>query len=215
MREPMRVLTALVLIACAIGAINHFWPERDSQPVASAAPEQRSDRSALPAPSDTLLETVPRPASAPAQARAPRSIASKPPSPAAARIVLHAAETVRHGDKVSVTIDMQALRAMRQLEFSVTYDKSILRLLDASPGAFAQQQGTSVHFEEPSDGSLIVRIEVGSGAIAGAGSVAVLEFQALQRGESPLVVEDVTYVEHGSYAMANTPQLYERSITVD
>ena len=96
-----------------------------------------------------------------------------------------------------MTIDVQALRGIRHLEFSVTYKKSILRLIGSAPGAFAQQGGTSVQFEESSDGYLIVRIDLESGVIAGAGSVAVLEFQALKRGVSPLSVQDVTYVEDG------------------
>ena len=102
-----------------------------------------------------------------------------------------------------MTIDVQALRGIRQLAFSVTYKKSILRLVGSSPGAFAQQSGTSVQFEESSDGYLLVRIDLESGVIAGAGSVAVLEFQALKRGVSPLSVNGVTYVEDGRQDTAN------------
>jgi hypothetical protein len=113
---------------------------------------------------------------------------------------------------------MQALRAMRHLEFSLTYQTSMLRLLNSSPGALAQQQGMSVHFDESSDGSdgfVVVRIDAESGVIAGAGSVAVLEFQARKRGVSPLLVHDMTVVEYGSQDTANVPDAYERSIIVD
>ena len=210
----MRVLIALALLAGVIGAIMHFWPQRNPQSVASPAPERPSGRAAVLAPPGTLLQTVP-PTSAPSPARAPQLATVARPSAIAARIALHAPDTVRYGDNVSVTIDMQALRAMRHLEFAVTYKKSILRLLNSAPGAFAQQQGVSVHFEESSDGFVTVRIDVESGVIAGAGNIAVLEFQALKRGVSPLLVQDVTYAEYGNQDMANVPDLYERSITVD
>jgi hypothetical protein len=214
MRETMRVLAALALIAGVIGGIMHFWPQRDPQIVASPTSETSSDRTSGLAPSSPPRQTVP-PTSAPSPAQAPQPATVARPSPVAARIALLAPDTVRHGDNVSVTIDMQALRAMRQFEFAVTYDKSVLRLLNSAPGEFAQQQGTSVHFEESSEGFVMVRIDVGSGVIAGAGSVAVLEFQALRRGTSPLLVQDITYVEYGNQSVANVPDLYERSITVE
>ena len=54
-----------------------------------------------------------------------------------------------------------------------------------------------------------------SGVIAGAGSVAVVEFQALRRGVSPLSVQGVTYVEDGRQDASNMPTAYEGSITVE
>ena len=114
-----------------------------------------------------------------------------------------------------MTIEVQAPRGIRQLEFSVTYKMSILRLVKSSAGAFAQVGGSSAHFEEVSDGSLLVRIAAESGVIAGAGNVAVLEFQALKRGESPLEVEGVTYVEDGRPDTVNRATAYEGSITVE
>jgi hypothetical protein len=116
----------------------------------------------------------------------------------------------------SVTIDVQALRGIRHLEFSVTYKKSILRLTGTAPGDFRGASGSSVQFEETSDGYLIVRIDLESGGlVAGAGSIAVLEFQALTRGVSPLSVQDVTYVEEAGQERAAAPDVYEGSITVD
>ena len=47
------------------------------------------------------------------------------------------------------------------------------------------------------------------------GSIAVLEFQALTRGVSPLSVQDVTYVEDAGGDKAAVPEVYEGSITVD
>ena len=59
-----------------------------------------------------------------------------------ARFEIRAPATVRSGDTFPVTIEVQALRGIRQLEFSVTYKQSILQLVRSSPGAFAQQGGS-------------------------------------------------------------------------
>ena len=114
-----------------------------------------------------------------------------------------------------MTIEVQALRGIRQLAFSVTYKKSILQLVRSSAGAFAQQGGTNAQFEEVSDGSLLVRVDADNGLIAGAGSLAVVEFQALGRGVSPLSVQGVTYVEDGRQNASNMPTAYEGTITVE
>ena len=95
----------------------------------------------------------------------------------------------------------------------MTYKSSILRHVGSSAGAFAQQGGSTAHFEEVSDGSLLVRVAE-SGVIAGAGSVAVLEFQAVKPGVSPLAVEGVTYVEDGRRATMNLATAYEGTVTV-
>jgi hypothetical protein len=113
-----------------------------------------------------------------------------------------------------VIVELQAPAGIRQLEFSVTYKSSILRLVGSSPGAFAQQGGGSAHFEDVSDGSLLVRIAE-NGVIAGAGSVAVLEFQAQKRGVSPLAIQGVTYFEDGRQGTMNRPTAYEGTITVE
>ena len=131
-----------------------------------------------------------------------------------ARFELRIPDTVRKGDTFLVTLDLQALLALRHLEFSVTYDKSILRLLETSPGAFAQRGDNVVHFEESSDGYLLVRVDFGRGPIDGAGTVAALEFQARRGGASLLSVQEVTYVESGASTRATTPVAHERSITV-
>lgn len=212
----MKVLYALAFIAVVLGAIMHFWPAGDQQAVAPPASENASRRDSVVAPSGSQA-SLQRPTTAPALSteRAAQPGTIEPPQITAARIEIRAPNTVPPGDTFPVTIDVQALRGLRHLEFSVTYKKSILRLIGSSPGAFAQQSGTSVHFEESSDGYVFVSIDVETGVIAGAGSVAVLEFQARRRGVSPLSVQDVTYVEGGGQDTATTPEVHERSVTVD
>ena len=70
-----------------------------------------------------------------------------------------------------------------------------------------------MQFEDVSDGSLLVRVD--SGVVAGAGSIAVLEFETRGKGVSPLAIETVTYVEDGRDGTVNRATAYEGSITVE
>jgi hypothetical protein len=211
----MKGVTALALLAIALGAIMYFWPSGDRQPIAPPASENATPRDSAVASSGSPMPVQQPPTtSALSPERAAQPSTTQRPPVTAARIEFRAPDRVRRGDTFSVTIDVQALRGIRHLEFSVTYKKSVLRLIGSLPGTFAQRDGTSVQFEESSDGYLIVQIDLKSGVIAGTGSVAVLEFQARNRGISLLSVNDVTYVEDGGQDTA-TPEVYEGSITVD
>ena len=131
------------------------------------------------------------------------------------QITIHAPATVRSGDTFPLTIDMQAAHGVRQLTFSVVYKKSILELVTSSPGAFAQRGGPSVQFEEVSDGTVLIRVGGEGGVLAGAGTIAVLDFRARGRGVSPLAIQGVNYVAEGGQGPASTPTAYEGSITVE
>jgi hypothetical protein len=131
------------------------------------------------------------------------------------QIAIQAPLTVRSGETFPVMIEMQAAQGVRQLVFSIVYKKSILELVGSSAGAIARRGGPSVQFEEVSDGTVLVRVDVEGSVLAGAGSVAVLEFQARKRGVSPLAIHGVTYVGAGRQNPANTPTAYEGSITVE
>jgi hypothetical protein len=210
----MRKLTVLALLAIVVGAIIHFWPQGASQTNVPTASENSSRRPAGETPVSAATPSPgPPPSVLPAERTSPQATIEAPPAKAV-RFALRAPPMARSGDSFSVTIDLQALRAIRHLEFAVTYKKSILRLLGSAPGAFAQQPGVSVQFEESSEGHLLVRVDHGSGAI-GAGSIAVLEFQALRRGASPLAVQDVSYVEPGGQGPATTAEVFETSVLVE
>jgi hypothetical protein len=209
----MKGLTAVALLAIAVGAIMHFWPSADQPPIAPSASQDASDRLSSAAPSRRPTPAQGQTTPAPSPDRAPQSGTVERPPVTPARFEIRAPATVRSGDTFPVTIEVQALRGIRQLAFSLTYKQSILQLVVSSPGVFAG--GTSSQFEEVSDGSLLVRIDPESGVIAGAGSIAVVEFRALRRGVSPLSVEGVTYVEDGRRDATNTPTAYEGSITVE
>ena len=215
LRATMRGLTAIALLAVAIGAIMHFWPSGERPPMAPSASTSTSYRDSSGATSDGPASAQPPTSAAlsPGRAGKPGTLGSSPV--ASVRIDVRTPDRVRLGDTFPVTIDAQAPQGIRQLAFAVTYKKSILELVGSSAGAFAQQGGTSVQFEEPSDGYLLVRIDLESGVIAGAGGVAVLEFRAARRGVSPLSIDSVTYVERGRDDTATMPMAHEGSITVD
>ena len=209
----MKGLTAVVLLAIAVGAIMLFWPSAEQPRIASQSASDR-DSPAAPSRSPTPARgqtTTP----APSPDRAAQASTVERPPVTAARFEIRAPATVRLGDTFPVTIEVQAPRGIRQLSFSLTYKQSILQLVGSSPGVFAQKGGASSQFEEVSDGSLLVRMDLENSVIAGAGSIAVVEFQAQKRGVSPLAVEGVTYVEDGRRDGTNVPTAYEGSITVE
>jgi hypothetical protein len=211
----MKRLTALALLAIAVGAIMHFWPSSEQQPIAQPG-SQNAPRRDSPASTSRRATPAQGPTtSAPSAERPAQSRPVERPPVTPARFEIRAPVTVRSGDTFPVTIEVQALRGIRQLEFSVTYKQTILRLVRSSPGTFAQQRGGSAHFEEVSDGSLLVRLDLESGVVAGAGTIAVVEFQAIRPGLSPLSVEGVTFVEDGRQDASNMPTAYEGSITVE
>jgi hypothetical protein len=209
----MKKLTAAALLAIALGAIIHIWP-------ADPASTDRSEPRSAPfrdAPAATAGSPTPAPQSGTAQLpeRATPARGLERPAVAPVQIAVNAPQTVRAGETFPVTIELQAREGIRQLAFSVVYKKSILKLVGSSPGTFTRQGGPSVQFEEVSDGSVLVRIGLEGGVLAGAGSVAVIEFQALKRGVSPVAIHGVSYFGDGNPTESNTPTAYEGSITVE
>ena len=87
LRETMKGLTALALLAIALGAIMHFWPPGDQQPVAPPASENASHRDSAVAPSGSPTP-VQRPptTSAPSPERAAQPATVERPPVSAARI---------------------------------------------------------------------------------------------------------------------------------
>lgn len=212
----MRKWTALAVFAIAIGALVQFWPEDESR-TPRVEPKNAPAR-------DSPMATPTNPAPQPqpsATTRAPSGerVAQGPSTERFAvtpvQITIHAPRTARLGETVPVTIELQATQGIRQLEFSVVYQKQILELVESSPGTFARPGGPSGQFEEVSEGSLLVRVGSEGGLIVGAGSVAVVQFRTLRRGVSPLAINGVRYVVEGRQNESNDPVAYEGTITVE
>ena len=101
--------------------------------------------------------------------------------------------------------------------FAVAYDKSRLALVGSSAGNFAEQGGSSAEFgaEEPSDGNIQVSVNVRSGAsLAGAGNLAQFEFQAIKRGTSPIVLQNLTMFDGAGAVVAAGTVLHEGRVTI-
>ena len=117
---------------------------------------------------------------------------------AALRLELDAPNDVQAGEVFHARIDVDANPGFRALTLSVTWRNSRLALIGWSAGAFATQSGLPVDFaaDEPSDGNVQLNINVSNGsALAGAGTLAELRFQAIMAGTSPLTLQSVTIID--------------------
>jgi hypothetical protein len=126
--------------------------------------------------------------------------------------------TVQSGESFQVTVDLEATGGIRQLTFSVTYNQHVLQLVGSSEGTFVQQWGIPAEFqaEEPSDGNILVRLDVNNGlTIAGTGSVAILQFQALNAGSSPVTVHSITLIESDSRRISTMPVVHQGVVKVE
>ncbi|HWZ74836.1 MAG TPA: cohesin domain-containing protein [Casimicrobiaceae bacterium] len=216
----MKARTALALVAVAIVAAVRFWPDDlTGPPTAHSAPEGASQRDSSTKPSDNTVE---RPAQkapvdagmAPPQTNTSAMLAGLSGTPV--RIAVRAPSKVHSGESFQVTVDVEATRVIRQIAFSVDFSATIMQLAGSSPGVFAQKSvGAGFFAEESSDGALLVRVDLDNGGVVGTGSVAVLEFRAMNPGDSPLTIHSVSYLESGHQDSSTTPAGYEGTITVD
>lgn len=101
--------------------------------------------------------------------------------------------------------------------FAVSYEKSRLALTGWSEGNFAQQGGLPVEFgaEEPSDGNIQVLFKVSNGlSVAGAGSVAVFQFEAVKAGTSGIRLQNLAAVDGTGDTDPNVVVLNEGLVTI-
>jgi hypothetical protein len=139
------------------------------------------------------------------------------PQGAPVQIDVRTPATIQSGESFQVTVDLEAYGGIRQLAFSVSYNQRVLQLLGASEGTF-QQGGIPTEFgaEEPSDGNILVKLDVNNGlAIAGAGTLAILQFQALKAGTSPVTVHSITFEESGLSRTPTTPLVHQGLVKVE
>ena len=212
-RRPALIIVVLAVLA--IVGLLRFWPDNStkedtgsstskgaSQQQAATRPTIESKSAALPpvAGGTTTAET--------------RSLAQRAP----VQINVQAPATVHSGESFQASVDVEANDGIRQLAFSVSYNKHVLQLLESSEGAFVQQGGVPAQFgaQEPSDGNILVNLDVNNGAsIAGSGSVAILQFQTLKAGTSPLTVDSVTLVERDRPGTSTAISIHQGSVIVD
>ena len=121
------------------------------------------------------------------------------------------------GEVFQARIDLEANGGLRQLMFAVRYDKSRLALVGWSEGNFAQQGGVPAELgaEEPSDGNIQVIFNVSNGlSTAGAGSMAVFQFEAIRPGTSRITLKHLTAVDRNGATESNVAVLRVGSVTI-
>src|SRR6266550_3526821 len=229
-----RSRTILVLIA-AIAVPVWLWQRAAPQPDPQHITSPRSPDSPKPAVASTATGTdgrIPPAASTAVDARptfaAP--VAADPgvtasnavPAPAArsapVRLDVRAPSSARVGDRVTITIDAEAFGGIRNLSFTVIYDGTILELVSSSPGSFVQQASApaTLSAEDPSTGNVVVNMEVtNDGLAAAAGTVVILEFNALRAGTLPITLRDMSFLERERSRSSTSAVVQPASVTVE
>jgi hypothetical protein len=211
---------ALVIFALAIATAVRFWPEAftKSDKPSPHAGATGHDGTATSIVGPGRRVSTPSPAS-------PGTIAGAafPPAPpiaqgAPVQFVVRAPLSVQAGDSFEATVNVEVPSDIRALAFTVTYNKTVLQLVGSAEGTFTKQGRAPAHFgaEEPSDGNLLVRLDVDNGwTIGGTGSVAILQFQALKAGTSTVTVEGVTFVDNPAGSPSNAFAVSQAAVTVN
>jgi hypothetical protein len=111
---------------------------------------------------------------------------------------------VRVGDVFEAHIDVETAAPVRELMFSIAYEKSRLSLVGRTQGAFVRQPGMRSEFgvDEPSDGNVEVVFRAMHGTVAtGSGRVVVLELEAIRAGAARVELQNVHSVGAGGEGM--------------
>ena len=212
----MNLRLALLILVVAAVAFVWFWPDsftrKNVAPSTALGARQQHPSSAPLAELNSAAPSVPV-APGPAATDSPAAPRGTP-----VQIDIRVPAVVHSGESFQATVDLEANSRIQQLAFSVTYDKSVLQLVGSSEGMLIKQAGVPVQFgaEEPSDGNILVNLDVSNGlVISGRGSLAVLEFQALRAGTSPITAQSITFVESGQRDASTTASVHQGVVTVD
>jgi hypothetical protein len=176
-----KTIGRVALVALVAGAVVlvRVWPDNASR-----------DEPVVGSP---LSDTTSAVRSTPSVIEAPR-----PSTQAPMRLEVHAPSDVRVGDVFQARLEIEANDAVRDLMVSIGYENSRLSLVGRSDGEFVRQPGVPSDFgiDEPSDGNIevIFRARQGS-SVRGAGTLVVLEFEAIRPGTSCITLRNVTVVD--------------------
>lgn len=204
-----------VILLLAIVALVRLWTDKSAKDATSLTPAGKPRQLAA---ATSTLEATPVMPTAPVARGTAVSGTPAEPQGVPVQIDVRTPATVQSGESFQATVDLEAYGGIRQLAFSVSYNQRVLQLLGTSAGAFVQQGGNPTEFgaEEPSDGNILVKLDVNNGlAIAGAGSLAILRFQALKAGTSPVTVHSITFEESGSSRIPTTPLVHQGLVKVE
>jgi Cohesin domain len=214
-----------ILAVVAIVASILLWLNSMAKEAVSTGPTPARDRSGSSIPAQATESTDNRESSivptisALSDQQAAQS--SKPSVSAASpvKVEIRGPNTVRAGDSFQLAVDVEALRGIKQITLTVKFDQRILQLVGSSAGPFVEQAGSAAKFgvDESCDGNTVqLNIDIAEGqSIAGAGSVATLEFRARETGASRVSVQDVIFSERGGAKPASTDAVRDTTIRVE
>ena len=155
---------------------------------------------------------------APAAAPSVAPAAPRLPAPAAAAaarpMAMSAPTSAKVGDKISVNLAFPASNASTQLESTVSYDPSRLKLLAVNESDSARNASAALRFTGDGDtpGSVRVELTAGRGETlpAGGGALAQLQFEVLAGlGTTPIALGSATLqnADSGSVKLPDTPAI--------
>ncbi len=151
------------------------------------APEEAAKPSAEPAPAQPPAAPV-APA-APAPQPAPAAPRPEPAAPAVKVSLKPAQITVQQGATFIVQLEVENVQALFSAPFRVKFDPQLLRLSEIRAGGLLSGDGKQVNFarnimNDTGDAVVTLNRMPGSGGISGSGTLAVLTFEAIGRGET-------------------------------
>ena len=119
--------------------------------------------------------------------------ASRPPVP---ELTVQVPAGAQVGEVFSVVVHIDTREPVGKIAILLEYDFKRLELRSSGEGNFVKRSGAPQRFsaEEPSDGKVVVNLQVGDGMppVAGFGSVAILEFEAKARGPATIDLTSIT-----------------------
>jgi len=213
-RRPFAFVLILIL---AIAAFVSLRPDStENKNAASSAPANASRQQPTSASTIDAKSATPSPGAAASGSKSayPGGMSQFAP----VRLEIRAPAAVRAGETFQATVDVGADSGIRKLAFTINFDKRVLQLVGSSAGTFVQHAGLPAQFgaQEPSDGAVVINFDVDNGlAVAGAGSVVIMDFQALKAGSSPVTVDSIELVENGRTAASPAPVVSEGRIIVE
>jgi hypothetical protein len=207
---------ALVLALVVLVRVLTDGPQDEERSPAPATSTAEPVRIEAPSPVDASAPAASARVSTPREAGPGAPVASRDLVAMQARVQVHAPANVRVGEVFDVHVRVEAQSGVRELLFAIRYDKTRLALAGVTEGDFAPRSGLRADFaaDEPSDGNVQLSLSVRDGLwIAGAGSIAILRFEATGAGTLAITAQDLAAVEStgARYAVA---QLHEAAITI-
>ncbi len=134
-----------------------------------------------------------RPVAIASQAAQPAAlpVPETPPAPAVMSLIWQGPEAAKTGDKVSLTLNVQAGQGLNDLGVLVNFDPAVLRIVDVAEGNLLKQGNAQTRFTKSFDqakGQAMLELTgSGAGGGSGSGSVFTIVFEVAAEAEQTQV----------------------------